>query len=214
MKGRVINLTITSDIVCPWCYIAMLELRKAIARAYIAQLPLRFHIEYKPFESRAMLSGGIDQAPGEFQGRVYSKLATRAQNFGISLRQPAVTLWKTVSANRLLLFAYQSGGQNSQQALLTELFRAHHVKGEDLEDFQVLAEYCEKIGIMSREDAFMFLESNCLLDEVEQTIDIGRYTGVSVVPLTVIDNKWSLVGAQSSDVYYQIFLRLSQGKEL
>lgn len=50
----------------------------------------------------------------------------------------------------------------------------------------------------------MFLESNCLLDEVEQTIDIGRYTGVSVVPLTVIDNKWSLVGAQSSDVYYQV----------
>jgi predicted DsbA family dithiol-disulfide isomerase len=50
----------------------------------------------------------------------------------------------------------------------------------------------------------MFLESNCLLDEVEQAIDIGRSMGISSVPLTVINNKWSLVGAQSSDVYYKV----------
>ncbi|KAJ1308051.1 hypothetical protein OPQ81_002118 [Rhizoctonia solani] len=97
-----------------------------------------------------------------------------------------------------------NGGQNAQQALLTDLFRAHHEKGEDIDDFEVLADYCEQAGIMSKEKAFMFLESNCLLDEVEQTIDIARSMGISVVPLTVINNKWSLVGAQSSDVYYQV----------
>jgi predicted DsbA family dithiol-disulfide isomerase len=87
-KGRVITLTVTSDLVwyvcqsdyiisilaysyicSPWCYIATLELRKAIARAYTAQLPLRFHIEYKPLELRAILSDMNDQAWEDFQGR-------------------------------------------------------------------------------------------------------------------------------------------------
>ncbi|QRW18420.1 DSBA-like thioredoxin domain protein [Rhizoctonia solani] len=205
-KGQVITLTITSAIVCPWCYIATLELRRAIARAYKSQLPLRFQIEYRPFECKTILYDTADRAKIESQGR--------AQKLGITLRRQSNTQWKSASASRLLLHAYQKGGQNAQQALLTELFRAHHEKNEDIDDFEILADYCERIGIMSREETFMFLESNCLLDEVEQTLDIARSMGISVVPLTVINNKWSLVGAQSSDVYYKIFLQLAQGKDL
>ncbi|KAF8704534.1 thioredoxin-like protein, partial [Rhizoctonia solani] len=197
-KGQVITLTITSAIVCPWCYIAILELRRAIARAYKSQLPLRFQIEYRPFECKTILYDTADRTKIESQGR----------------RRQSNIQWKSASASRLLLHAYQKGGQNAQQALLTELFRAHHEKNEEIDDFEILADYCERIGIMSREETFMFLESNCLLDEVEQTLDIARSMGISVVPLTVINNKWSLVGAQSSDVYYKIFLQLAQGKDL
>ncbi|GAB1525166.1 hypothetical protein RhiTH_008323 [Rhizoctonia solani] len=151
-----------------------------------------------PFECKTILYDTADRAKIESQGR----------------RRQSNTQWKSASASRLLLHTYQKGGQNAQQALLTELFRAHHEKNEDIDDFEILADYCERIGIMSREETFMFLESNCLLDEVEQTLDIARSMGISVVPLTVINNKWSLVGAQSSDVYYKIFLQLAQGKDL
>ncbi|KAH7341273.1 thioredoxin-like protein [Rhizoctonia solani] len=216
-KGRVVTLTVTSAVVCPWSYIATLELRKAISRAYTNRLPLRFQIEYRPFECKSLLSDITDWAKMESQGRVtgiYSTLSCRAQKLGATLRGQSNARLKSASASRLLLYAYQNGGQNAQQALLTQLFRAHHEKDEDIDDFEILADYCAQAGIMSREEAFMFLESNCLLDEVEQTTDIARSMGVSVIPLTVIDNKWSLVGAQSSDVYYQIFLKLSQGKDL
>ncbi|CAE6335195.1 unnamed protein product [Rhizoctonia solani] len=200
--------------VSPWCYIATLELRKAIARAYKNQLPLRFQIEYRPFECKPILYDATDHAkPGCATG-ICPTLSCRAQKLGVTLRGQPNAQWKSASASRLLLYAYQKGGQNAQQALLTDLFRAHHEKNEDIDDFEILTDYCERAGIMSREEAFMFLESNCLLDEVEQTIDIARSMGISVVPLTVINNKWSLVGAQSSDVYYQIFLKLSQGKDL
>lgn len=57
-RMAIIYLSIQS----PWCYIATLELRKAIARAYINQLPLLFRIEYKPFELNAVISGMSEQA--------------------------------------------------------------------------------------------------------------------------------------------------------
>lgn len=50
------------------------------------------------------------------------------------------------------MYAYQNGGQDSQQALLTELYRAHHERKEDIEDFETLSKYAEKIGLMSRQE--------------------------------------------------------------
>ncbi|KAG8775007.1 hypothetical protein FRC12_001716 [Ceratobasidium sp. 428] len=215
--SKIISVTVVSDVVCPWCFIAMLELRKAIARAYTNQLPVRFRIEYKPFEFNAVLSHMDEESRKGFSQRlagIYHTIAARAQQFGVTLRKHSGTIWKSKSANRLILYAYQKGGQNAQQALLTELFRAHHEKEEDLEDFQILAAYAEKTGLMSHQDACMFLESNDLCAEVEEIVEATRSMGVSSIPLTVVDNKWSIMGAQSSEVYYQIFLKLSQGNDL
>lgn len=50
----------------------------------------------------------------------------------------------------------------------------------------------------------MFLQSDDLRAEVEEVVDLGRNMGISSVPLTVVNNKWSIVGAQSSEVYYQV----------
>ncbi|CAE6504876.1 unnamed protein product [Rhizoctonia solani] len=155
-KGQVVTLVVTSAIVCPWCYIATLELRKAIARAYTNRLPLRFQIEYRPFECKSLTYDPTDWVRAESQGRatgVHSTLSFRAQKLGAMLRGQSNARLRSASASRLLLYAYQNGGQNAQQALLTELFRAHHEKDEDIDDFEILANYCERTGIMSKEEA-------------------------------------------------------------
>ncbi|KAG8693417.1 hypothetical protein FRC08_009119 [Ceratobasidium sp. 394] len=195
----------------------MLELRKAIARAYANRLPVLFSIEYKPFEFNAALSHMDEESRRGFGKKlagIYHTLSARAQEFGVTLRKPTPSIWKSSSANRLLLYAYQNGGQDAQQSLLTEIFRAHHEKEEDIEDFQVLAGYAQATGLMSHQDACMFLESNDLCEEVEAMVEATRSMGIMSIPLTVVDNKWSIMGAQSSEVYYQIFVKLSQGSEL
>ncbi|KAG9104836.1 hypothetical protein FRC06_008066 [Ceratobasidium sp. 370] len=138
----------------------MLELRKAIARAYANRLPVLFSIEYKPFEFNAVLSQMDEES---------------RKGFGK---------------------------------------RAHHEKEEDIEDFQVLAGYADVTGLMTHQDACMFLESNDLCEEVEEMVEATRSMGISSIPLTVVDNKWSIMGAQSSEVYYQIFVKLSEGNGL
>lgn len=206
-KSRAVTLTVTNDVVCPWCYIATLELRKAIARAYTNQLPLLFRIEYKPFEYNAVVSSMSEQAQKGF--------SERGQEFGVTFaRGPSGKVWKSAMANRMLMYAYRTGGQDAQQALLTELFKAHHEKKEDIEDFEVLSKYAEKVGLMSRQETCMFLQSDDLRAELEESVEQCKTMGISNIPLTVVNNKWSITGAQSSDVYYQIFLKLSRGQDL
>lgn len=74
-----------------------------------------------------------------------------------SARGPSGKIWKSAMANRMLMYAYRTGGQDAQQALLTELFRAHHEKKEDIEDFEVLSKYAEKVGLMSRQEVSYYM---------------------------------------------------------
>lgn len=88
--SRIITLTVTSDVVwyanfifilvrgsyfsilrveSPWCYVATLEIRKAIARAYTNRLPVLFHIEYKPFEYNAVVSKMSEEMQKGFNQR-------------------------------------------------------------------------------------------------------------------------------------------------
>lgn len=58
---------------------------------------------------------------------------------------------QTTRAHRLLLKAWQSGGQVQQQRLLTLLFRAHFEQTEDIGNVEMLADRAEKSGLMSKE---------------------------------------------------------------
>jgi predicted DsbA family dithiol-disulfide isomerase len=46
--------------------------------------------------------------------------------------------------------AYNKGGQDAQQALLTEILRGYHELEQDIGDPDILAEYAEKTGLMSK----------------------------------------------------------------
>jgi hypothetical protein len=49
-KGTfLVDLTVTLDLICPWCYILIKEIDNAIDRAKKNDLPLRYRIEFKPF---------------------------------------------------------------------------------------------------------------------------------------------------------------------
>lgn len=56
---------------------------------------------------------------------------------------------QTTSSQRLLMKAYNEGGQDAQQALLTEILRGYHELEQDIGDHGVLAGYAEKTGFMS-----------------------------------------------------------------
>ncbi|KAH7345005.1 hypothetical protein B0J17DRAFT_712626 [Rhizoctonia solani] len=56
--------------------------------------------------------------------------------------------------------AYNEGGQDAQQALLTEILRGYHELAQDIGDPEVLGEYAEKTGLMSKAEAIAFLATN------------------------------------------------------
>lgn len=131
---------------------------------------------------------------------------------------------QTTLAHRMLLKAWQIGGQASQQAFLTVLFKGYFENLANIGDTEVLANMAVDAKLMSKEEvslvtillwdapedltnssqAVSFLESAECLDEVERMMNEARKKGVNGVPFVVIDGKWAVSGGQTAEVYAQV----------
>jgi len=223
MSTRVVKLTIINDLVCPFCCISQYELLDAIALSKDRlQLPISFELEYLPFRliSTACLTEDtpkIDKATF-YKDKLGMEKFTNVEN--------SVTKWaeeknipisfrgvmsQSTRAHRLSQKAYRMGGQTLQHPLLCAIFKAYLEEEKDIADMNVLAEVAEGVGMMSRDQALRFLESNELETEVIKMCDDARLNGITGVPVTVIDGKWAVSGSQSSEVFLQIFQKLADG---
>ncbi|KAG8739643.1 hypothetical protein FRC10_005379 [Ceratobasidium sp. 414] len=186
--ARVVNLKVVSDSICPWCLIGTMELRKALARVKANALPVQVNIEYRPYQLDPTLS----------EDTALDRKERYLRKFG----------------SRVLLKAYKKGGQDAQQAILTEILMGYHELEEDIGDPKVLAGYAEKTGVMTRAETLEFLASDELRKEVAAGIGEAREMGVTGVPFTVINDKWAISGGQPSEVFYQVFEKLSKEQNL
>jgi predicted DsbA family dithiol-disulfide isomerase len=100
--------------------------------------------------------------------------------------------------------AYHLGGQKLQIPILCALCRAHLEEGLNISDYDVLADIAEEVGMMTKEEALAFLNSDELVDEVEKLCEDAKTKGIPGVPFTVIDNRWAVSGGQSSEVFVQV----------
>ncbi|KAG9090175.1 hypothetical protein FS749_000759 [Ceratobasidium sp. UAMH 11750] len=219
--SRVVNLKVISDSICPWCLVGTMELRKALARAKANALPIQVNIEYRPYQLDPTLPEDTpldrkERYLKKFGNRVSSiqeNLAERARPLGLNLKFGGVVR-QTTPSHRMLLKAYEKGGQDAQQPILTEILRGYHELEEDIGDPEVLARYAEKTGVMSRAETLKFLASDELKKEVAEGIEEAREMGITGVPFTVIDDKWAISGGQPSEVFYQVFEKLSKEQSL
>ncbi|KAG9105020.1 hypothetical protein FRC07_009670 [Ceratobasidium sp. 392] len=219
--ARVVNLKVVSDSICPWCLIGTMELRKALARVKANDLPVRVNIEYRPYQLDPTLPEDtvLDRKErylkkfGDRATSIQENMAERARPLGLNLKFGGVVR-QTTPSHRMLLKSYRKGGQDAQQAILTEILKGYHELEEDIGDPEVLAGYAEKTGVMSRPETLEFLASDELKKEVAEGIEEAREMGVTGVPFTVINNKWAISGGQPSEVFYQVFERLSKEQNL
>jgi hypothetical protein len=95
------------------------------------------------------------------------------------------------------------GGQDKQLPYICAVFRAYLEEDKDVADFDVLSDIAEQTGVMSKQEALDFLNSDELLEEVNAMFDTAR-PKVTGVPLAIIDGKWCVQGGQSSEVFVQV----------
>jgi len=183
------------------------------------QLPIEFQYQHMPFR----LIGPKCLKPGITTDRIKFYNCHLGEERSASLRQ-CVTKWgeeksipitwdgvigHTTCAHRLCSKAAQISGQEAQLNTIKAIFNAHMVDGKDISDPNVLAEIAESIGLMPKDQALAFLETDELEDEVNKIAEAARAKGITGVPVTVIDGKWAVSGGQSSDVFIQIFKKLA-----
>lgn len=202
------KIDIISDTICPWCFIGKRRLERALA-----QRPQeRLEISWRPFQLNpemprdgmdrqsylAAKFGGPDRARHQY-GRIEEAGASEgiAFRFDLIRRTP-----NTVNSHRLVHFAGEHG---LQDAMVESLFRAYFIEGRDIGDREVLEEIAVTAGLPAEAAARRFLEGDAQREEVLAADERARVLGVSGVPCFIIEGKYAVSGAQSPEVFFQIF---------
>ncbi|MDO5705574.1 MAG: DsbA family oxidoreductase [Paracoccus sp. (in: a-proteobacteria)] len=205
-----IKLDIFSDPVCPWCWIGLAEL----ARALDSRPAHPFSIAYHPFRlNPQMPPGGMDRVDylrakfGDRVDEINAPIAARAAALGLVLN-PSPREPDTTDAHRLMHWA---GVDGAQSAVMTGLVRAFWEQARDIGDHAVLADIAADAG-MDRDMVLRLLASDADRDTVAAREMHARERGINSVPTFIIADQHAVSGAQPADLWRRVIDDLSQEK--
>jgi len=107
----------------------------------------------------------------------------------------------TIDSHRLIYF---SGFFGRQEAVVEALFRGFFFDGLDLGNPDVLAEIGAANGL-DKSSLSHYLHSDNDRAHIQALDEQARDAGISGVPCYVVDGKFAVSGAQSPEIFHQIF---------
>jgi predicted DsbA family dithiol-disulfide isomerase len=197
------QLTIVSDVVCPWCFVAKKNLEKAL------ELPgadFAVNITWRPFElNPGMPKEGMNRR--EYRSKKFgsweqsqildAQVASAGKLAGITFRHDLMERTpNTFNAHRLIWIA---GEEGVQDAVVEALFRAYFVEGRDVGDTKVLAEVAKQAGLSNTVVA-AFLDGTAGTEEVRLEAETAKMGGISGVPTFILDGEELFSGAMKPEL--------------
>ncbi|MDC0719466.1 DsbA family oxidoreductase [Nannocystis bainbridge] len=194
------HIDIVSDIACPWCFIGIERLERALAETG-AEATVTLH----PFlldpdgpDSGTDLRERLRQKFGGDPTPAFANVERAARESGIALDFAKVHMgYPTLRAHTLLRHSVAKG---SQRALSRALFAAYFLEGKNIADPAVLAELAAPHGFAAEEVAALVGDARELA-ETRQEAEHAARNGVRGVPLFIFDGRTALSGAQPEAVF-------------
>jgi len=200
-----VQVHVTADFVCPWCWIGYRLLKDAISMAALDVPP---HIHYLPFELNP------DMPPEGMARRAYrtakfgswarsqmldAEVVERGKSVGLCFYYERVAITpNTRLAHRLMAFAQAFGDAPRVDALFDSIFAAYFDAGQDIGKLDVLASLAARAGFDA--DAVRdFLLSNAGNQDVIAAELSAMVAGVRAVPSVRIADT-IIQGAQAATV--------------
>ncbi|XP_026432642.1 uncharacterized protein LOC113330005 [Papaver somniferum] len=201
---KLIKIDVSSDTVCPWCFVGKKNLDTAIESS---KDQFDFEVRWHPYmlNPSAPKEGVLkrDFYREKFGARVQQiegRMTEVFRGIGYNYDMSGLT-GNTLDSHRLITFAGHQG-LDKEHALVEELGLGYFTKGRYIGDRDFLVEAASKVGI---EGAAEFLENpNNGLNEVHE--ELQKYsTQISGVPFYVINGKHKLSGGQPPEVFLKTF---------
>ncbi|WP_290015115.1 DsbA family oxidoreductase [Acinetobacter pittii] len=208
-----ITVDIWSDFVCPWCWIAKKRFEKGLdAFEHKNQVTIQYHSYrlasgltpqpfkdalYKKFGGKSGADAMMNhvKSAGELEGLIY--------NFNSML------FGDTLDAHAIVKLAQQKGVGE----LLTEkFFKASITEGKSIFDHKGLVELANEVGV-PREEAKSAFSNISLKQEVLKDEASAHAMGASGVPLFIINNKYSISGAQPIETFLSALEQVWEEKQ-
>ena len=207
-----IQISVTSDFICPWCYIGEKRLAHALER-----LPtgLEVQLQWLPFElnpdmpaegmnRRSYLSrkfGSWDRAQA-----IQAQTVLAGRDDGATFDYEAIQRTpNTFLAHRVSWLAQREG---KQRALVEAALQAYFAHGRDIGSPGVLAEIAAGIGL-DRNAVAAFLSSDDGVESVRALERSALERGVRGVPYFDIAGA-AIVGAQPAETIFQTIIGVAR----
>jgi predicted DsbA family dithiol-disulfide isomerase len=207
-----VDVTIVSDVMCPWCVIGYRQLEQAMIDTGIDA-----HILWEPFELNPDMpltgqntSEHIQQKYGSTPEQSRAQMKTLGESLGFAFNwNPESRMWNTFITHQLLEFALAEG---KQHALKMALCEAHFTDQSDLSQPDVLISIASSVGLDASK-AKHIIESGELGAITREKQQYWQAHGISGVPSMIFGRKYLVTGAQGIAAYSDILQRAASDAE-
>lgn len=217
-----VKVEIFSDLVCPWCFIGKRRFEKAVAALQADGLALELEVVVRPFQldptaptneatpvsiAYAKKFGGPEKAEA-----ILRHVTEVAAADDITFNMEDALRANTLDAHRVLIFVERTKGPRAQMIVNEAIMNAYFRDGHNIADHQVLAE-CAASADCDRDPILAMLASDAHRGDVAEWLAIAADNGITAVPTFIIDDRWSIPGAQDAEMFERVLRRmLTQGQ--
>lgn len=203
-----IKITYWSDYVCPFCYIGEIGLLKAIEKLGIAdqvELDMRSFELYPDAEKDVYYKGvekiattyGITEEQANAQLEAIQQMG---MSEGIDFFLKTAKFTNTFDVHRLTKLAYSKGDKRLANRMILSLFAAFFGDNLELNNRDVLVKIAVEAGL-DKDEVENVLAGDAFADEVKRDEADAQAFGIKSVPFFVINNKYSISGAQQEEFF-------------
>lgn len=213
-----ITVDVISDVVCPWCFIGMKRLERAIALAGDVDVKVRWRpYQLDPNIPKAGLPRRqymLDKFGSEEKlSQIHDQIVGLGEVEGIRFNFDAMeTAANTLDAHRLIRWTGSpKAPEGAQSQAVKLLFEANFEEGRDIGDRAVLAEIAEEVG-MDKALVETLLASPADEEAVKNEIGTAGQMGIRGVPCFLLEGKYAVMGAQEADVLADAIKQVAAAK--
>jgi predicted DsbA family dithiol-disulfide isomerase len=194
---------VTSDLICPWCFVAKRRMEKA-SLILGKTLEIRWH----PFQlNPEMPVEGLDRrlyrsakfGSWEQSQRLDAQVSAAGAEVGIKFRYDLMKRTPNTFKGHVLLAAALKDGVQTQNLVVERLFQAYFLNGEDVGDPATLLRIALEFGVtaISRVED---LDSPALASEVKTAERMAASAGIRAVPQISFQGTVVANGAQKEEL--------------
>lgn len=206
MKDK-LPIAIVSDLACPWCFIGKARLEKALESHGLTD---RVAITWLPYELNPdMPAEGMDRTAyldAKFgagkRKEIEIRLSEAALESGVTFNWARVT--KSVNTRMAHMLVAAASTVQRGTEMKAALFKAYWQDGRDIGDLDTLVAIAVEQGF-DEQAARDELTNEELRETVVGLESHAQQVGVTGVPFFIIDGKLAVSGAQTGDVWAQVF---------
>jgi len=199
------KIEIWSDIACPFCYLGLTKLQKAIENLNLND---EVEIELRTFLLNPGLKTDLSksitqylqehkQIPMDQIAAMNARIVQQGQEFGIDFQMDKIVVANTIKAHLLLHEAHEQG---LQWACKMRLLKAYFSEGQNIDNLEVLQNLAQEVGLKTAHLDLAILggkHSRAFTQDLQEAQDLG----LRGVPYFIFDRKVAIHGAREVAVF-------------